>query len=222
LVPRQSDRHPKGLLAVSKLRIATVVALAAVALAGCQRNPLIVRRALCPAVAVPIYAGDITLFQPGTGPDAGNIDLSATITNVRDTCTESPALLATNITYQVVARRSATIGARRVSLPVFAAVVQGGNLIVSKQIGSVDLDFADGQARAVAGASARGSVARSATTLPADIQAKINRKRKAGDIDAATDPMSDPLIRAALRAASFEVLVGFQLTDQALGYNVTK
>jgi hypothetical protein len=34
--------------------------------------------------------------------------------------------------------------------------------------------------------------------------------------------MSDPLIRAALRAASFEVLVGFQLTDQALGYNVTK
>jgi hypothetical protein len=58
--------------------------------------------------------------------------------------------------------------------------------------------------------------------LPADIQAKINRKRKAGDIDAATDPMSDPLIRAALRAASFEVLVGFQLTDQALGYNVTK
>ena len=205
-----------------KLRIAIVVAVFTVVLAGCQRNPLIVRRALCPAVAVPIYAGDITLFQPGTGPDAGNIDLSATITNVRDTCAESPGMLVTNINYQIVARRSVSNGARRVSLPVFAAVVQGGNLIVSKQIGSVDLDFADGQARAVAGASARGSVARSATALADDIQARINRKRKAGDIDAATDPMSDPLVRAALRAASFEVLVGFQLTDQSLGYNVTK
>jgi len=222
LVPRPSGRHPKGLPAVSKLRIATIVVIAAMALAACQRNPLIVRRALCPAVAVPIYAGDITLFQPGTGPDAANIDVTATITNVRDTCTESPETLMTSVTYQVVARRSATNGARRVSLPVFAAVVQGGNLVVSKQIGSVDLDFADGQARAVAGASARGSVARSATALPADIQTKINRKRKAGDLDAATDPMSDPLVRAALRAASFELLVGFQLTDQALGYNVTK
>ena len=207
---------------MSKLRIATVVVIAAMALAACQRNPLVVRRALCPAVAVPIYAGDITLFQPGTGPDAANIDVTATITNVRDTCTESPETLMTSVTYQVVARRSATNGARRVSLPVFAAVVQGGNLVVSKQIGRVDLDFADGQARAVAGASARGSVARSATALPADIQTKINRKRKAGDLDAATDPMSDPLVRAALRAASFELLVGFQLTDQALGYNVTK
>jgi hypothetical protein len=127
-----------------------------------------------------------------------------------------------NITYDVIARRTATAGARRVTLPVFAAVVQGGNLIVSKQIGSVSLDFADGQARAVAMTSARGSVARSATTLPAEIQAKINRKRKTGDLDAATDPLSDPLVRAALRAASFEVLIGFQLTDQGLGYNVTK
>ena len=221
-MPRRSDRHPKGLFAVSKLRIAALVAVVAVAFAGCQRNPLVIRRAICPAVAVPIYAGDLTLFQPGTGPDAGNIDVSATITNVRDTCIESPETLATSITYDVIARRSVTNGARRVTLPVFAAVVQGGNLVVSKQIGSVDLEFADGQARATGRGGARGSVSRAATALPGDIQAKINRKRKAGDLDAATDPMSDPLVRAALRAASFEVLIGFQLTDQALGYNVTK
>ena len=207
---------------MSKLRIAALVAVAAVALAGCQRNPLVIKRAICPAVAVPIYAGDMTSFLPGTGPDAANIDVAATITNVRDTCTESPDTLVTSITYDVVARRTATNGARRVTLPVFAAVVQGGNLVVSKQIGSVDLDFADGQARTVGHTGARGSVARSATALPVDIQAKISRKRKAGDLDAATDPLSDPLVRAAMRAASFEVLIGFQLTDQALGYNVTK
>ena len=120
-MPRRSDRHPKGLFAVSKLRIAAHVAVVAVALAGCQRNPLVIRRAICPAVAVPIYAGDLTLFQPGTGPDAGNIDVSATITNVRDTCTESPETLATNITYDVIARRSVTNGARRVTLPLMTA-----------------------------------------------------------------------------------------------------
>jgi len=222
LVPGRFDRHSKGLLPVSKLRNAALVAAAAVALAGCQRNPLVIKRAICPAVAVPIYAGDLTSFLPGTGPDAGNIDVAATITGVRETCTETPKTLVTNITYDVIARRTATAGARRVSLPVFAAVVQGGNLIVSKQIGSVSLDFADGEARAVASASARGSVARSATTLPDEIQAKINVKRRAGDLDAATDPLSDPLVRAGLRAASFEVLIGFQLTNQGLGYNVTK
>ena len=207
---------------MSKLRIAALVAVAAVALAGCQRNPLVIKRAICPAVAVPIYAGDMTTFQPGTPPDANNIDVSATITNVRNTCTESPETLVTSITYDVVARRTDSRGARQVTLPVFASVVQGGNLIVSKQIGGVVLDFADGQARTVGKGGARGSVARSATALPADIQAKISRKRKAGDLDAATDPMADPLVKAALRAASFEVLIGFQLTDQALGYNVTK
>jgi hypothetical protein len=34
--------------------------------------------------------------------------------------------------------------------------------------------------------------------------------------------MSDPQVRAAVRAASFEVLVGFQLDDAALAYNVGK
>ncbi|MEN9932376.1 MAG: hypothetical protein RIS17_949, partial [Pseudomonadota bacterium] len=40
--------------------------------------------------------------------------------------------------------------------------------------------------------------------------------------DAATDPMADPEVRAALRAASFEVLIGFQLDDRALAYNIAK
>lgn len=212
----------KGPSFVSSLRRVAVVVLATAVLAGCQQNPLSIKRSPCPAVAVPTYTGDMTLFKPGTGPDAANLDVVATITNVRDTCTETDALLTVDASYDVVARRTSTAGARTVVFPVFASVVQGGNLLVSKQTGTVSVNFADGQNRAVGRGTARGSVARSATVLPEDIQKKINRKRRAGDLDAATDPMADPLVKAALRAASFEILVGFQLNDAQLGYNVTK
>ncbi|MEY2882903.1 MAG: hypothetical protein RL490_627, partial [Pseudomonadota bacterium] len=57
---------------MSNLRTIALLALAATALAGCQRNPLVVKRSFCPAVAVPTYAGDTTLFRPGTPPDAAN------------------------------------------------------------------------------------------------------------------------------------------------------
>ncbi len=110
---------------------------------------------------------------------------------------------------------------RRVTLPVFATVVQGGNLVLSKEIGSVDLNFADGQARAVGRGGVRTSVARAASHAAADeIQAKVNRKRKADRSRCRHRSAADPLVRAALRAASFEVLIGFQLTKPGLAYNV--
>jgi hypothetical protein len=191
-------------------------------LVGCTKNPMLVKRSPCPAVAVPTYSGDVTLFVPGTQPDAANIDIVATITDLRETCTESDSMLTTNVTYDVLARRNDTAGARTVSLPVFATIVQGGNLIVSKQVGAVRVDFADGQARATGKGEARADVARSATQLPADIQKQITKKRKPGDLDAASDPLADPKVKAALKAASFELLVGFQLSDTALAYNIAK
>jgi hypothetical protein len=212
----------KGFSSVSTLRRVAVLVLATAILAGCQQNPLKIKRSACPAVAVPTYAGDLTLFKPGMPPDAANIDVVATITNVRDTCVETDVLETVDVTYDVLARRTDTAGARTVVFPVFASVVQGGNLLVSKQTGSVAVNFADGQARASGRGSARGTVARSATSLSPEIQTKINRKRKAGDLDAATDPLADPEVRAAMRAASFEILVGFQLNEAQLGYNVTK
>lgn len=205
----------------SKRAVATILAAATV-LAGCQGNPLEVKRSPCPAVAVPTYAGDTTLFRPGTPQDAANIDVVASITNVRETCVESAENYGTDITYDIVARRSSPAGARTLTLPVFASVVQGGNLVVSKQIAAVNVVFEDGQLRAIGRGGARGTVARSAAALPPEIYKKINRKRKAGDRDAAVDPLSDPEVRAAIRAASFEVLVGFQLDEANLAYNVTK
>lgn len=205
-----------------KLRVVVPALLAVAVLAGCQRNPLVVKRSICPAVAVPTYAGDMTLFGASGGRDAGDVDVTATITNVRGSCSEGAQTLATDVTYDIVARRMTTTGARTVTLPVFASIVQGGNLIVSKEIGAVSVSFADGQLRAVGRGGSRSVIARSAAQVSPEVQTKISRKRKTGDIDAAIDPLADPEIRAALRAATFEVLIGFQLDESALAYNVTK
>ena len=73
-------------------------------------------------------------------------------------------------------------------------------------------------------ASAQGGafVDRAEATLPADIRARITRKRKAGDPDAAVDPLSDPEVKAAVARATFEVLVGFQLDQTQIAYNATR
>jgi hypothetical protein len=197
------------------------VALPALLLAACDRNPLVVRRSSCPAVAVAAYAGDTTLFRPGQ-PDAANMEAVATITNVRDECAETSEQFVSRINYDVIVRRTDAAPARQFVLPVFAAVVQAGNIVNAKQISQVTVNFAAGQERAVAQGTATAAVSRTAAAVPQAILDKINRKRRPGELDAATDPMADPEVKAALRAASFEVLLGFQLDDRALAYNIAK
>ncbi|OSZ69269.1 hypothetical protein CAP39_09445 [Sphingomonas sp. IBVSS1] len=195
--------------------------LATLALAGCERNPLIVKRSACPAVAVAAHVGDVTLFRGG-GTDAANIDAVGTITNVRDVCTETADQFMSRISFDVVARRTDSAQPRQLVLPVFAAVVQAGNVIDAKQVVNVTVNFAAGQERAVASATLDAGVSRKAASVSPEILARINRDRRPGDIDAATDPMADPEVRAALRSASFEVLLGFQIDERALAYNVAK
>ena len=202
-------------------RSAAFVVLGLVLLGGCQRNPLLVTRSACPAVAVPNFTGDMTLLTSG-GTSAADIDVVAAITNVRGTCNDAADRLGTNITFDVLARRSSASGARAVTLPFFVSMVQGGNLLVAKQLSSVTINFADGQLRAQASAGAHAEVDRAASTLDAVMQKKVNRVRKPGDLDAATDPLADPEVKAAVRATTFEVLVGFQLSDEALAYNAAK
>ncbi len=203
-------------------RAALALALVA-ALAGCQRNPLKVTRSACPAVAVPFHTGQVTRFDPPASRDASAIDVTAQLTELRGNCADvSGQDLSTDVRFKVVAQRRNAAAAREVYLPVFVSLVQGGNVIVSKQLTGVQLRFAAGQRRAEAEGGARTFVARSATVLPPEINERITRERKADDPDALTDPLADPATRAAVRARSFEVLVGFQLDDQALGYNVAK
>lgn len=208
------------------------VALAA-ALAGCSKNhgELVVDdtvgvtalRSPCPLVGVPEMTGDITLLTPGRS-DAAAIDVVAALTNVRSACNDAARLtqLATQVDFDVVARRTDPRGARHLDLPFFSVVERGGATIVAKKIGSVSVDFADGQTRAIGHGIATAQVDRNEASLPAAIRAKLTRKRKPGDTDAAIDPLSQPDVKAALSKATFEVLVGFQLTDRQLAYNATR
>jgi hypothetical protein len=179
-------------------------------------------RSACPAVAIPASTGDITLFDPPASRDASAIDVVATMTNVRSTCSDADPNIVTNATFEVQAQRRSAQGDRDIVVPYFATVVQGGNNVVSKSVGRVALHFADGQQRASATGSATSQVLRSAATIPADIRTEITRKRKAGQADAALDPLADPKVRAAVQRASFELLVGFQLTADQLAYNATR
>jgi hypothetical protein len=179
-------------------------------------------RSACPAVAIPAYTGDVTLFDPPASREARAIDVVATITNVRTSCDGNADPLRSTANFEVHARRSNASGAREVVLPYFATVMRGGTQIVSKEIGRVAIRFEDGQQRASTSATASASVSRAAASIPEDVEKKINRKRKAGDADAAVDPMADPAIRSVVNQASFELLIGFQLSGDQLAYNATR
>lgn len=207
---------------------AVAAPLLTVALLGCSGDGtivdqgVIVTRSACPAVAIPAATGDVTLFNPASSRDAAAIDVVATVTNVRATCDESGEYILSNVTFDVQAQRRNASGARAVVLPYFATVVQGGSNVVSKRVGRVGLQFADGQYRASTSGSASGQILRGAATLPEAIRDQITRPRKAGEAEAAIDPLADPTVRAAVLRATFEMLVGFQLTDEQLRYNATR
>ena len=202
--------------------------LAPLALAACaggsqfdETGGIKITRSSCPAIAIPTYTGDVTLFDPPASREARAIDVVANMTNLRGGCTDGE-MMATNATFEVQARRANASGARDVALPYFVTIVRGGTGVVSKQVGRIALHFADGQLRTTANGTASANVSRAAATLPEAVLTKITRKRKPTDADASVDPMSDPATRAAVSSASFEMLVGFQLSNDQLAYNATR
>ncbi|GAO40773.1 hypothetical protein SCH01S_51_01060 [Sphingomonas changbaiensis NBRC 104936] len=212
------------------LRLALAAAAIALTLGACSRNGemdylggIRIARTTCPAVGVPAYTGDITLFDPPQSRDARAIDVTATITNLRTTCDETsgPDVIA-NTTFDVIARRRDSSAPREVVLPYFVTIVRGGNVVVAKRISRVSLNFAAGQDRAQTTGLGSSIISRSAATLPDKVREEITRKRKAGEEDAAIDPFSRPGVRAAVARASFEQLIGFQLTPDQLQYNATR
>ena len=205
--------------------------LVATALAGCRSSGDIVIdqgvgiqafRSACPAVGIPDYTGDITLFRTPGDTSAANVDVVATMTNLRGQCNESGDKVFTNVTFDVLARRTNTTGARQVTLPYFVTVLRGGRAVVTKRVGQVTINFADGQERAQASGQGTSYVYKAEATLPADIRERITRKRRAGEEDAAVDPLAQPDVKAAVARATFEVMVGFQLSQDQLTFNATR
>lgn len=215
---------------MKKVAIA-LTSIAALVLAGCSKDGdldltsgvgINVTRTGCPIVAVADGTGDITLFNPADSRDASAIDVVAAITNVRPACNDAGEKIYSEASFDVLASRTDPRGARTVTLPYYSTVVQGGSAVVAKRIGNVTLQFADGQNRATGTGKVASYIDPAAARLPAEVMERLTRKRRPGDADAALDPMQDPEIRAAVLRASFEMLVGFQLTEDQLRYNVTR
>ncbi len=214
------------------LRARALFALTAVAaLSACsQKGELVIDQGvgiasvltLCPAVGIPDYTGDVTTFRVPGDTTAANIDVTAAMTDLRATCNDTAEQVYSEATFTVNARRSDTRGARTVELPYFITVLRGGSAVVAKRIGTVTLTFADGQDRATATGKAGSFVNRADAALPEDIREKITKRRRAGDAEAALDPLADPEVKAAIARTRFEMLVGFQLTEDQLKYNVTR
>ena len=205
--------------------------VSAAALAGCNRAGDIVveqgvgitaLRSVCPAVGVPDFTGNVTLFNPAGARTADAIDVTASLTNVRSQCDDTAAEVYSTVTFDVLAQRRDTRGARTVTLPYYSTVVRGGNAVIAKRLGTVTLSFDDGQDRTYASGTAGAVVNRAAATLPDDIRRRITERRRSGDEQAAVDPLAQPEVRAALARATFELLIGFQLTDDQLAYNATR
>ncbi|UUL81388.1 hypothetical protein [Sphingomonas qomolangmaensis] len=212
-------------------KLAVPLVLASTILTGCSRTGDIeleggvgisAVRTACPIVAVPAGTGDITLFDPPASREASAIDVTATITNVRSTCSETGADVVTTVTFDVLGRRTRADQPRTVTMPYFIAVVRGGSNVTAKRVDQVTLSFPAGQLRASGQATATSVIAKSAATLPQEVREQLTKRRRAGREEAAVDPLTAPGVREAVARATFEALVGFQLTDEQLRYNATR
>jgi hypothetical protein len=179
-------------------------------------------RSVCPIAGIPTGTGDVTLFNPQGSTDSRAIDVTATISQLRANCQDTGADVVSTVTFTVTALRRDAGPARQVILPYFDVALRGGATVAAKQVGAVALNFPAGSQHAYTRAQATIRVNRSAATLPANVRAILTRPRKAGEAEAAIDPLSEPGVREAVANATFEHLIGFQLTQDQLKYNATR
>jgi hypothetical protein len=212
-----------------KLRLAALAALPL--LSACQHagditdengGGVYAVRSACPIAGVPAGTGDITLFNPANSTDSRAIDVTAAITDVRATCVDDGADIVSTAVFTIVALRGDAGPARQVVLPYFDVALRGGATIAAKQVGQAGLNFKAGDIHAWTRVQATVRVNRAAATLPENIRQILTRPRKAGEADAAVDPMTEPAVRTAVADATFEHLVGFELTQGQIKYNATR
>jgi hypothetical protein len=179
-------------------------------------------RSACPIVGIPTGTGDITLFNPEGSTDSGAIDVTASISQLRSYCQQSGSDEVSTVTFNVSGLRRDAGPARQVVLQYFDVALRGGSTVAAKEVGAVALNFPAGSQHASTTARASVRVNLSAASLPANVRAILTRPRKAGEAEAAIDPLAEPGVRAAVANATFEHLVGFQLTQDQLKYNATR
>jgi hypothetical protein len=188
-----------------------VISLAVLALGGCaSTNPLLVTRTSCPAVAIVKYANALTSFRAGAGMDQSDVDFTAQISNVSVNCRNGQGDTAaqTDVSFDIGVQRGNADAASQAMLPYFVSVIQDGTTILSKTTYLAQIDFASKSGRT----SSRQTFKASTPGVPLPPV----QKKKRGDSDVLLDPDS------ASKAAKYEILIGFQLTDDQALFNISK
>jgi hypothetical protein len=183
---------------------------ASLALAGCgSGNPLEVTRTSCPAVAVVKYANSYTQFAPGSNFSSRGIEMTAQMGDVSISCKESAGKISvSNISFEMSAARASATTASDVNVPYFVTIIQDGTTILSKQVYGAPLKFTEGALRTEV------RQAFSASTPYVPLPAAPDRKKKKQFEEFAED--SRP------KSAKYEIMLGFQLTDEQATYNVQR
>jgi hypothetical protein len=221
--------RPRKDTSLVKLRLAAIAAV--VLLSACRHAGDVTAengggiysiRSACPIAGIPAGTGDITLFNPPGSTDASAIDVTAAISQVHVNCQDAGNDVVSTATFTITALRRDAGAARQVVLPYFDVALQGGQNVAAKRVGQAVLTFAAGNLHAQTQIQATVRVNRATATLPDNVRKILTRPRKAGEAEAAVDPLADPAIRTAVANATFEHLVGFQLTQDQLKYNATR
>jgi hypothetical protein len=182
-----------------------------VTLGACKSdNPLLITRTSCPAVAVVKYTNNYAQFAPGSNFSASGLELSAQMDGVTVTCQEGKGgAPVTQVNFEVSAARASASSASQQVIPYFVTIVEDGQTILSKNVYGAQLQFADGALRS----TVRQSFSATTPYVPLP-PAPDKKKRKDQFEDFAED--SRP------KAARYEILIGFQLTEEQAAYNVQR
>jgi hypothetical protein len=195
--------HMPGLTEHMKKHL-TLIALPLLLAACGTGNPLEVRRTSCPAIAVPKYTGTLTRFSQAGRFDVQDVLLVASIGQLDANCEETEAGVRTALSFNILATRPVKGPAEAVQLPFFVTVVKDGETLIAKQVYGASVNFADGAASA--NLSQVVTVATPKIPLPP-------RPKKNNEFDEFAPPP---------KPAVYELLVGFQLSDSDVVYNITK
>ncbi len=191
--------------------IALFALCSAALVSGCKSdNPLLITRTSCPAVAVVKYANNYARFAPGAKYSAAGLELSAQLSNVQVSCADARGgAPVSSVSFDLSAVRASATTAEQADIPYFVTIVENGTTILSKQVYAAPVQFAEGASRAMVRQSF------SATTPFVPLPPEPSQKEKRKQFQQFAED-SRP------KAAQFEILIGFQLTEEQAAYNVQR
>ena len=138
------------------------------------------------------------LVQPAGPHGRGGARRGGDNHQLRASCTEDATNVVSTASFDVVATRRDAGEARQVTLPYYNVIAKAAATSSPRRSAMSRSTSRPAGARPRPAGKRRAGSTESAAALPEDVRRELTRNRKAGDPDAAVDPLSDPKIRDAV------------------------